>query len=44
MSKETDLIKALDDCPVGNAGWKQFEDICTEILHTPGMRRGPCWQ
>ena len=32
MSKETDLAKALDDCPVGNAGWKQFEDICTEIL------------
>lgn len=32
MSKEADLTKALYDCPVGKAGWKQFEDICTEIL------------
>jgi hypothetical protein len=32
MSKETNFAKALDDCPVGNAGWKEFEDICTEIL------------
>ncbi len=32
MSKETNFAKALDDCPVGNAGWKEFDDICTEIL------------
>lgn len=32
MSKESDLTKALDACPKGRTGWKQFEDICTEIL------------
>lgn len=32
MNKEAKLLKALDECPVGKAGWKQFEDICTEIL------------
>lgn len=32
MSEETRLKKALDDCPAGKAAWKQFEDICTEIL------------
>lgn len=32
MSRETDLARALDSCPAGRATWKQFEDICTEIL------------
>lgn len=32
MSRESDLAKKLDACPKGKAGWKQFEDICTEIL------------
>lgn len=32
MSKERDLVRALDACPVGRAGWKQFENISTEIL------------
>lgn len=32
MSREMDWANALDACPVGMAGWKKFEDICTEIL------------
>lgn len=32
MNKEAELAKALDECPVGKDGWKQFEDICTKIL------------
>ena len=32
MSKEAELKKKLDECPAGIEGWKQFEDICTEIL------------
>ena len=32
MSREADLAMALDACPVGMAGWRQFEKICTEIL------------
>ena len=32
MSKEAELKKKLDECPSGIKGWKQFEDICTEIL------------
>lgn len=42
MSREADMAKALDDCPVGRAGWKQFEDICTEILEylfTPALEK-----
>jgi hypothetical protein len=27
-----DLIERLRECPAGHAGWKQFEDICIEIL------------
>jgi len=27
------LIKKLDNCPDGNAGWKNYEDICIEILN-----------
>lgn len=40
MSKESDLAKTLDACPKGKKGWKQFEDICTEILEhlfTPAL-------
>lgn len=32
MSEEARLKKALDACPAGKAAWKQFEDICTEVL------------
>lgn len=32
MSRESDLAKKLDACPVGRTGWKQFEDVCTEVL------------
>ncbi len=32
MSEAARLKKALDDCPVGKSTWKQFEDICTEVL------------
>lgn len=32
MSREDTLKKALDDCPAGTAGWKKFEDACTDIL------------
>jgi len=32
MNQINDFIQRLDTCPMGNAGWSQFEDICTEIL------------
>jgi hypothetical protein len=32
MTKEAALIKKLEACPKGAPGWRQFEDICTEIL------------
>ena len=32
MSQVNDFIKALDNCPLGSAGWVQFEDLCTDIL------------
>jgi len=32
MSQVNTFIQRLDACPVGNAGWSQFEDLCTEIL------------
>lgn len=32
MSKSFKLIEKLYSCPCGIAGWKQFEDICLEIL------------
>lgn len=32
MSEINDLIKELEHCPVGQAGWSQFEDICIRIL------------
>lgn len=32
MSQVTDFIQRLDSCPLGAAGWSQFEDLCTEIL------------
>ena len=32
MSQVNDYIKELDDCPLGNGGWSDFEDICVRIL------------
>ena len=32
MSQVNNFIQRLDACPLGNAGWSQFEDLCTEIL------------
>lgn len=32
MSRATDLINRLLSCPLGTPGWKEFEDVCTEIL------------
>lgn len=32
MSQVNDFIQKLDACPVGAAGWSNFEDICTEVL------------
>jgi hypothetical protein len=32
MSCVKDLIKRLDACPAGVAGWSEFEDICMEAL------------
>ena len=26
------LIKRLDDCPPGKAGWKEYENICIDVL------------
>jgi len=43
MSEIQDFIDKLESCPNGHAGWREFEDICIEILkflfipllHTP---------
>lgn len=32
MSQVNTFIQQLDTCPLGNAGWSQFENLCTEIL------------
>lgn len=32
MSRSTELAEKLTACPPGKDGWKQFEDICLEIL------------
>lgn len=32
MSQVNDFIQRLDACPLGSAGWSQFENLCTEIL------------
>ncbi|MEZ5056335.1 MAG: hypothetical protein R2879_04785 [Saprospiraceae bacterium] len=32
MSQVTDFIQRLDNCPLGAAGWVEFENLCTEIL------------
>ena len=32
MSQVNTFIQQLDACPLGNAGWSQFEDLCTEII------------
>lgn len=33
MSVATDLIRRLKSCPLGRAGWSDFENICIEILN-----------
>jgi hypothetical protein len=33
MSKIDDLIDRLMSCSAGTAGWKDFEDVCLDILH-----------
>lgn len=32
MSQVSDFIKRLDSCPAGTAGWREFEDLCVEVL------------
>lgn len=32
MRQVNDYIQQLDTCPLGNAGWVQFEDLCSDIL------------
>lgn len=32
MSQVNDFMQQLDACPLGNAGWSQFENLCTSIL------------
>ncbi len=32
MSAAGGLIKRLLSCPAGTAGWKEFEEVCTEIF------------
>ena len=32
MPVSVDLIQRLNECPVGRTGWRQYEDICIDIL------------
>lgn len=32
MNQVNNFIQRLDSCPLGNAGWSLFEDLCCEIL------------
>lgn len=32
MSQVNAFIQRLDSCPLGSAGWVEFENLCTEIL------------
>lgn len=32
MSRISDLVNRLDSCPIGEKGWREFEDLCVEIL------------
>lgn len=32
MTGATELRRRLAECPAGRSGWKEFEDICIEIL------------
>ena len=32
MPASVDLIQRLNECPIGRTGWRQYEDICIEIL------------
>ncbi|WP_459195752.1 TIR domain-containing protein [Wukongibacter baidiensis] len=33
LSKIQRFIRKLDECPEGRTGWKEYEDICVEILN-----------
>lgn len=32
MQEHIDLLTRLDECPRGRTGWRQYEDICIDIL------------
>lgn len=32
MSRLTEFLERLDGCPLGASGWREFEDLCIEIL------------
>jgi hypothetical protein len=32
MNQITNLVNQLDRCPVGEKGWREFEELCIEIL------------
>lgn len=32
MIQINELLREIDDCPVGREGWAQFEEICTRVL------------
>ena len=32
MPAHVDLLTRLDECPPGRTGWRQYEDICIDIL------------
>lgn len=32
MPGATELLRRLDECPLGREGWRQYEDICIDIL------------
>jgi hypothetical protein len=32
MSRVADLVTRIDRCPAGDAGWREFEDLCIEAL------------
>ncbi len=33
LQKVQSLIKRLDECPQGNLGWKEYENVCIDILN-----------
>ena len=32
MSETSDLIERIMSCPAGTTGWKEFEDVCLDVL------------